>query len=139
MMNPADMTIDIPRHLVNQLLNHAQQSADKEICGFISSKEDIPLRTYPIMNIATTPSCRFMMEPAGQINALRQMREHGEDLFAIYHSHPTSPALPSAIDVAEAGYPDALFLIISLNTKGVLEMRGFRIAGENVSEVALTI
>jgi proteasome lid subunit RPN8/RPN11 len=67
------------------------------------------------------------------------MREAGEDLLAIYHSHPASPAAPSTIDIAEAGYPEAIYLIISLNTKGVLEMRGFRIQGEAVGEVVLEI
>ena len=138
-MNSPDLTVKVPRNLVNQLLNHAQQSADTEVCGFISSKAGNPVRVYPVTNIAATPACRFIMEPADQINALRQMRERSEELFAIYHSHPTSPAEPSAIDVAEAGYPDALFLIISLNTKGVLEMRGFRIADKTVKEIALTI
>jgi proteasome lid subunit RPN8/RPN11 len=67
------------------------------------------------------------------------MREAGEDLLAIYHSHPASPAAPSSIDIAEAGYPDAIYLIISLNTKGVLEMRGFRIREGGIREVALEI
>ena len=85
------------------------------------------------------PEYRFAMDPADQINALRRMRENGEDLFAIYHSHPASPAVPSLIDVAEAGYPEALYLIISLNTKGVLEMRGYSIKGKKMTEVELKI
>lgn len=133
------MTINIPRHLVNQLLHHAQQTEDKEICGFISSRAGGPVKVYPVTNIAAIPESRFAMDPADQIDALRQMRENGEELFAIYHSHPSSPALPSVIDVDESGYPEALYLIISLNTKGVLEMRGYRIKGKKVKEVALTI
>lgn len=133
------MAIKIPRDLVNQLLQHAQQLETSEICGFISCRKGNPVRVYPVRNIATTPACRYMMDPADQINAMRQMRKRNEELFAIYHSHPASPAIPSAIDVKEAGYPDALYLIISLNTKGVLEMRGFRIVGEDVDELELTI
>ena len=133
------MVVKIPRNLVNQLLQHAQQNEGCEICGFISCKQDNPVRVYPVRNIAATPACRYMMDPADQINAMRLMRERNEKLFAIYHSHPASPAIPSAIDVKEAGYPDALYLIISLNTKGVLEMRGFRIAGDDVKELELTI
>jgi len=79
------------------------------------------------------------MDPAGQIDALRQIRECNEELFAIYHSHPSSPAVPSVIDVEEAGYPEALYLIISLNTKGVLEMRGYSIKGKNFTEIELTL
>jgi len=71
--------------------------------------------------------------------ALRLMRERGEELFAIYHSHPSSPATPSIIDLEEAGYPEALYLIISLNTKGVLEVRGFRLNGHDAKEVPLEL
>jgi len=79
------------------------------------------------------------VDPANQIDALREMRELGHELFAIYHSHPTSAALPSTTDMAEAGYPEVLYLIISLNTKGVLEMRGFRLQRDHYNEVDLLI
>jgi proteasome lid subunit RPN8/RPN11 len=68
------------------------------------------------------------------------MRERGEELFAIFHSHPQAPAEPSATDLELAAYPDALYLIVSLNTKGVLELRGFRIdASRAVEEVELLL
>ena len=67
------------------------------------------------------------MDPEGQIDAMRKIRELDEELFAIYHSHPTAPAEPSPTDLEQIGYPDTLQIIISLDTKGVLEMRGFRL------------
>jgi proteasome lid subunit RPN8/RPN11 len=79
------------------------------------------------------------MDPAQQIAALRTMRESGEQLFAIYHSHPNSPPLPSPTDLAQSNYPEALYLIISLQTRGVLEMRGFRLNDGAVTEAALEI
>jgi len=133
------MSVELPRSLVNQLLQHAQQTEAKEVCGFISSQRGNPAQVYPVTNIALTPECRFAMNPEDQINALRQMRERNEELFAIYHSHPSSPAVPSIIDLKEAGYPEALYLIISLDTKGVLEMRGYRINGHDAEEVQLKL
>jgi len=59
--------------------------------------------------------------------------------FAIYHSHPHAPATPSTTDIELANYPDALHLIISLNTKGVLEIRGFTIIDQSVEEVLLSM
>lgn len=129
----------LPRRIVNQLLDHARAGAGQEICGLISARDRAALRAIPVANVAPRPEYRYAMDPAGQIAALRRMRESGEDLLAIYHSHPVSPAAPSATDIAEAGYPDAIYLIISLNTKGVLEMRGFRIRDGGVREVALEI
>ena len=132
-------TVKLPRPLVNELLHQAQLGADCEVCGLIGAHDGVPLRCYPVPNIAAEPQQRFIMDPKAQIDALRQMRERGEALFAIYHSHPTAPAAPSMMDRDEAGYPEALYLIISLNTKGVLEMRGFYIQAQDVVEVTLEL
>lgn len=132
-------TVKLPRPLVNELLHQAQLGADCEVCGLIGAHHGVPLRCYPVPNIAAEPQQRFMMDPKTQIDALRQMRERDESLFAIYHSHPTAPAAPSMMDRDEAGYPEALHLIISLNTKGVLEMRGFYIRDHAAQEVTLEL
>lgn len=129
----------LSRRLVNQLLQYAQQQALQEICGLISGRDGQPLGFYPIANVAHTPQCLFAMDPAQQIAALRRMRERGEDLFAIYHSHPQSPAVPSRIDIENAAYPDALYIIASLQTKGVLELRSYRLRDGVVNEVMLEI
>ena len=131
--------IQLPRSLINQLLHHAQQAPETEVCGLISAQNGEPMHCYPIANVATTPQRLFAMDPTEQIAALRDMRERGETLFAIYHSHPHSPPQPSATDLAEANYPEALYLIISLQTRGVLEMRGFRLREGRVQETALSL
>ncbi len=120
----------LPRALVNQLLHHAQNSPEFEVCGLIGANQGIPATSYPIINIAQDRAQRFLMDPQEQINAMREIRDRREEFFAIYHSHPKSTALPSRTDLKLAEYPNTLQIIISLNTKGVLEMRGFRF-GEN--------
>ncbi|WP_020484780.1 M67 family metallopeptidase [Methylomonas sp. MK1] len=132
--------ISLPRKLTNQLLHLAQLSPDTEICGLIGADNaGLPVSCYPVANCAATPENRFLLDASQQIEAMRQIREKGETLFAIYHSHPHTPAQPSPTDIQEASYPDALHLIISLNTKGVLEMRGFKIAGQSVEELGLSL
>jgi [CysO sulfur-carrier protein]-S-L-cysteine hydrolase len=129
----------IPRRLTNQLLHLAQLSPDYEICGLVGSKNGIPCTCYPIDNVAEQPQQKFLLDAKQQIAALRDMRDQDEDLFAIYHSHPKAPAEPSSYDLEAAVYPDALCLIISLNIKGVLEMRGFKIRPQGTQEVVLTL
>lgn len=136
-MNSPD--IQLSRKLTNQLLHLAQLSPDTEICGLVSSQNGMPCHCYPVANVADQPAQRFLLNGAGQIAALKAMRERGEELFAIYHSHPTAPAIPSSTDLELAAYPDALYLIISLNTKGVLEMRGFHITEQVAQEIPLTL
>lgn len=132
--------ICLPRKLTNQLLHLAQLSPSAEVCGLVGAAANgLPVSCYPIANDADTPQNRFLLDAGQQIAAMKQMRDKGESLFAIYHSHPSTPAVPSSIDIEQANYPEALHLIISLNTKGVLELRAFRIQNKNVNELRLSL
>lgn len=132
--------IRLPRKLTNQLLHLAQISPEAEVCGLVGADASgMPVSGYPIDNSAQTPKTRFLLEPSQQIAALKAMRDKGESLFAIYHSHPDTPAEPSATDIEQASYPEAVHLIISLNTKGVLEMRAFKIVEKIVRELPLRL
>ena len=132
--------IIIPRPLIIQMLHHAQLLPESEACGLIGAHHQKPVSCYPVRNIAKDPLNRYTMDPAEQIDAMRKMKQANETLFAIYHSHPHSQALPSQTDLALANYPEALYLIISLNTKGVLEMRGFHLKPDHsASEVILLL
>ena len=99
-MNSPD--IQIPRKLTNQLLHLAQLSPDLEVCGLISSQNGVPSHCYPVANVAEHPQQRFQLDAGQQISAMAKMRELGEELFAIYHSHPAAPAIPSTHDLEHA-------------------------------------
>ena len=90
-------------------------------------------------NVADEPQHRFTMDPAGQIAAMKSMRENNESLFAIYHSHPQGPAQPSATDMAQASYPEALYLIISLQGEAATKLRGFYLQPDSFAAVDLHI
>ena len=129
----------IPRKITNQLLHLAQISPDHEVCGLIGSKNGLPSSCYPVKNIAEFANLRFQLDASQQISAMAAMRDQGEQLFAIYHSHPTAPAIPSSTDLELAAYPEALQLIISLDTKGILEMRCFKIVNKLAQEIPLSL
>ena len=129
--------IQLPLKIIQQLLHHAQSSIDSEVCGLIGAKDGQVQSCYPVKNSDANPQCKFTLDAAEQINVFKTLREKGEQLFAIYHSHPQSEAYPSAADLALVNYPDVLYLIISLNTKGVLELRGFYLVNNQVEEVTL--
>lgn len=131
--------ITLPRPLVNQLLAHAQHSPEEEVCGLVGHNGEQQFSLYPVGNVSREADHLFAMDPQQQIEAMRRMREGGEELLAIYHSHPHAPAEPSQRDLEEAAYPDALYLIISLDIKGVLEMRGFHLRHGEVEPVELRL
>jgi [CysO sulfur-carrier protein]-S-L-cysteine hydrolase len=134
-----DQALLLPRRLVQQLFHLAQASPGSEICGLISTADGSPRHCYPVANVSGDPAHLFDMDAQGQVNALREIRERGETLFAIYHSHPYAPPEPSARDREYIGYPEAYYLIISLNTKGVLEMRAWQVEGDALHERPLKI
>ncbi len=129
--------VRLPRAIVNQLLHLAQKSPEEEICGLISRDRAGFRKCYPVANAAGDRKRFFTLDPKQQIESMRTMRERGEELAAIYHSHPDAPPLPSLADIEQHEYPGVLYLIISLGTKGVLEMRGFHIRGRAIEEAAI--
>jgi proteasome lid subunit RPN8/RPN11 len=70
---------------------------------------------YRLRNVTPHPESAYEAAPEDLFTAQRQMRERGEDLLAIYHSHPrASDPSPSETDVRLAYYPTAKYLIIGL-------------------------
>ena len=66
------------------------------------------------------------------------MDDRGEELVAIYHSHPVSQPYPSPTDRAEAHYPDACYILVSLRSAAP-EIYAYRILPDGaVREVDLT-
>jgi proteasome lid subunit RPN8/RPN11 len=131
--------IQLSRKITNQLLHSAQMSPEQEVCGLIGAKDGIAHTCYAINNTAEQPENRFQLDEKQQIGAMSAMRDKNETLFAIYHSHPTAPAVPSATDIKLASYPDVAHLIISLNTKGVLEIRAFSIIEQFAAELSISM
>jgi proteasome lid subunit RPN8/RPN11 len=129
----------LPRALANAILDHVRETPDHEVCGLVAAADGVPQRCLRLNNIAPDPRDRYVMDPAGLIGAIYEMEQAGETLFAIYHSHPMGEAVPSAIDIAEAGYPEATYLIVALGTRGVMEMRGWRIRDGRAAEIDLVI
>jgi proteasome lid subunit RPN8/RPN11 len=126
----------IPRPLLAALLERARHSPDREVCGLLAGPPGgPPERHIPVTNAAERRD-RFDMEPAELIAAFRAMREAGEALAAIYHSHPFGPAEPSATDIAECQYPDTVHLILGL-VDDTAQARAFRIAGGEAEELPI--
>jgi [CysO sulfur-carrier protein]-S-L-cysteine hydrolase len=139
-MSIPDDTLYLPRPLINKVLAHAQQNPEIEVCGLIGSDSASKQKEYyPISNVSKSPSCRFLMDAPQQISAMKNMRDKHQQLFAIVHSHPDADAVPSALDIEQNSYKDVFYLIISLNTKGVLEIRAYAQQQDSMKEVDLVL
>jgi len=102
------------------------QAAPAEACGLLGGRDGVATSHYPVPNVAPEPTERFVMDPAGQREAFTAMERRGEELVAIYHSHPSTGASPSKADLLSAHYLDAFYLIVGLR-QGRPYLRAFRI------------
>jgi proteasome lid subunit RPN8/RPN11 len=82
---------------------------------------------------------RFEIDSRDQIRINNQIDAAGEQLLAIYHSHPKTEARPSQTDVnLAAWWPDVLWVIASLADEDPV-IRAFMIEGTRVAEVELIV
>jgi proteasome lid subunit RPN8/RPN11 len=79
------------------------------------------------------------MEPKEQFHVMKQMRDDGTKMLAIYHSHPDFSAYPSAKDVYLSFYSDSAYVIVSLKDKVNPDIRAFEIVEGKVSEISIGI
>ena len=101
-------------HLV-AIIAHARETAPAECCGLIGGGDSKSNSIYRLRNVGSHPDRAYEAAPEELFAAQRKMRERGEDLLAIYHSHPRSAnPTPSDTDVRLAYYPAATYLIIGL-------------------------
>jgi proteasome lid subunit RPN8/RPN11 len=126
----------LPAALRDQIVAHARAEAPKEACGLVAGRAGDPTRAIACTNAHPAPVTRYAIDPREQLRAFRDMEANGEELFAIYHSHPITQPYPSPTDRAEAHYPEAYYLLVSLRDP-VAEVRAFRIRDGWVREVEL--
>jgi proteasome lid subunit RPN8/RPN11 len=107
----------------------AEEAAPAECCGLIGGTEEgVAKNIYSLRNVAADRSVSYEAAPEDLFTAQRQMRERGEELLAIYHSHPRSAdPTPSETDVRLAFYPQAVYFIIGLGGPRPVA-RAFRIS-----------
>jgi proteasome lid subunit RPN8/RPN11 len=122
--------IAIEAGIVAAMIAHARDASPDECCGLLLGAGDAIVASVRARNAAAEPATRFLIDPQDHIAARRDARGRGLDVRGFYHSHPRSPAAPSATDRAEAAYPDHLYAIVSLAAEPA-DVRLFRFVEGN--------
>jgi proteasome lid subunit RPN8/RPN11 len=137
----AVIMLRIPRSIVDAVIAHARRDLPNEACGYLAGRVDdaggAPVAEiaahFPMSNVDASPE-HFGFDPAEQFAAWRQASGLGLKLAACYHSHPVTPARPSAEDVRLAYDPGIRYVIVSLAAE-TPAVRCFRIRdGEAAAE-----
>lgn len=130
-------TLSLTRGVWEKMRTEAQKYAPEEACGLLAGQEGRASEIFSIPNSLHSP-VRYRMDPHDQWEAFQSMEARGLDLVGIYHSHPSGPEIPSLTDIAEAYYPEVVYLIWSQKSGG-WQCRGFQIQNGVVKDVPLQI
>lgn len=114
---------------------HALLARPSECCGLLSGSNGLITDIHPLRNDADKPETRYFATPEELFAAMRRIREAGQALLGVYHSHPRTQAYPSASDVEMAFYPEAFYFIISLEPQ--VELRAFKIEASRIEDVRI--
>ena len=121
-------TFRIGRRAFDEVCAHARASRPAECCGLAGGAAGAARSIYRLTNVAADPLVAYEAAPRELFEAQRRMRAGGEELVAIYHSHPRSvDPIPSERDVRLAYYPRAVHLIVGFAPAGEAVVRAFRL------------
>jgi len=127
----------IPAEIFDEMLAHCKEGYPNEACGILAGNGSEVSRLYKLTNIERSP-VSYLMDSGEQFRVMREMREKGLSMLAIFHSHPSSAPYPSQKDINLAFYDDAVYLIISLVGEEP-DIKGFSIKGGTVKEIEVIV
>jgi [CysO sulfur-carrier protein]-S-L-cysteine hydrolase len=120
------------------ITNHARRSAPLECCGLLVGSEDWIDEHIATRNIRNS-AVAYQVDPVEHIAAMKAARARGRRILGAYHSHPSTEAVPSATDVAEAYYGDGfVYFIVSLSSEPP-DIRAYRLADARLEAVTFEV
>jgi proteasome lid subunit RPN8/RPN11 len=130
--------VRLPSALMRRLLDHAVRELPNEACALLGG--DSVTRTIRTVHAARNSMAspyRYEVDPRDLVDIVHRIEREGDDLVAIFHSHPGGPAVPSPTDVRDARYP-VIHLLASMSG-GDERLRAWTIGAGGQSEVPVVI
>ncbi|MGB9710125.1 MAG: M67 family metallopeptidase [Thermodesulfovibrio sp.] len=125
----------IKKEIFDEMISHCVASLPYEACGILAGKHDMVTKIYKIKNIENS-SVSYLMEPKEQLRAMKDIKNKGLEMVAIFHSHPSGSAYPSSKDI-ELSFYDVYHVIVALEPD--FEVKCFKINDGKVYEEELVI
>jgi proteasome lid subunit RPN8/RPN11 len=133
--------LNLAPDLYGLIIAHARSGLPNEACGLfageIAGEEKTVRAVYCLKNIDESPE-HFSMTPEDQFKAVKDLRQKGLALLGNFHSHPATPARPSAEDIRLAFDPALSYVIVSLKEAGPV-LKSFLIRGGIAEEEPVRI
>lgn len=132
----------LPAELLQEIIDAARDAAPNEsvslLVGTRSHADGGHPERHVVLQNADRSPYRYRIDERVLAELVPQLERDGEVIWGIVHSHVASPAVPSSADLAQALYPDSLYLICSL-AESVPTVRAWSIRDGEVSEVSLLV
>ena len=127
----------LPREIYRQLIDLAHAHDPLECCGYLAGEGDTVICAYPMTNMDQS-RVHYSFDPKEQFAAVKAIRREKLQVLAVYHSHPATPARPSAEDIRLAYDPEIRHVIVSL-AEGKEDLRVFWIQNGQVVPEELNV
>jgi proteasome lid subunit RPN8/RPN11 len=132
------LRLEIPNDIFERMVEQAKAEAPVEACGILAGRNGRVEKLYKMTN-ADRSRCHCMMEAKEQFAVVKDIRAAGLTMLAIYHSHPETPARPSAEDIRLALTPDVIYVIVSLRSADAPAVKGFLINDGTITTVPVEV
>ena len=140
--HPGPASVSLSVDLFQAIIDHARADYPNEACGVIVGDRSpadggVALRWVPMRNEYASP-LRYRIHAEDLYPVLVEVDDSDDKAFwAIVHSHVRSAAYPSPTDVAQAVFPDALYVLVSLEADEPA-LNAFRIVDGTIFPVELS-
>ena len=124
------------RKLQDEIVAHAREQAPRECCGLLFGDGEVADRLVRGRNVHSTPETRYEIDPAQLREAIAGTDDTDRYLVAIYHSHPRTEPKPSEFDIANARWPEQVYVLTSLRSEPP-EVFAYRITGGKAPKIPI--
>ena len=131
------VSVGIEEVYLREMIAHAREDVPNECCGVLLGRDGRHQAARRCTNARAGVPFRYSVAPKELLAIDRQARENDWDVFAIYHSHTHTDAYPSPTDVRLAAYPDAIYILVSLQDPDRPVVRAFHIRDGTITEEAI--
>ncbi len=140
-MTPFDRLV-IPGPVRDAVTAHARDAFPNECCGVLAGTTAGRVATaaaaFPVGNDLASPT-GYATNARDLLTASKAIRAAGWEWLAVYHSHPSSPPVPSRTDLAENTYGESVAHVIVGLAGGEAEVRAWWLGATNYRSVGLDV
>ncbi|SHN07075.1 Proteasome lid subunit RPN8/RPN11, contains Jab1/MPN metalloenzyme (JAMM) motif [Gracilibacillus kekensis] len=90
--------MEIPNNIYQKIIEEGEKQLPYEACGFISGQNNKVRSFWPLVNEIRSRH-RFFVSKSKVHQKIQEIHNTREQLYAVFHSHPTTAAIPSSYDL----------------------------------------